>query len=92
MVPWPSGILAVGDGDAADLPLLERTSEAASEGTGVAGAEVGGSDVGDVVVGDVAATDPAGVTGFMRSPLSRAGAASGDSTRDTGAGGSTFSR
>ena len=78
MVPCPSGILAVGDGEAVDLPLLERTSETPSGCTGVAGADVVGSEVRAVVVGEVAATDAAGVTGFMRSPLSTAGAGSGD--------------
>jgi hypothetical protein len=72
MVPCPSGILAVGDGEAVDLPLFDRTRET-SAGIGVVGA-----DVGDVVVGELDATDAAGVTGFMRNPLIATGAGSGD--------------
>ena len=92
MVPCPSGILAVGDGEAADLPLFERTRVTESGCTGVGGADVVGSDEDKVVIGEVAATDAAGVTGFMRSPLMTAGAGSGDCTRDADASGSTFSR
>lgn len=90
-MPCPSGIRAVGDGEAADLPLLERTSETARDWTGVAGADAG-SDGGDVVVGELAVTEDAGVTGFMRRPLRTAGRGCGDAARDTGAGGSSFSR
>lgn len=78
MVPCPSGILAVGDGDLADLPLFERTSETASDCAGVAGTDAIDSDVGDVMVGEVAAIDATGVTGFIRSPLIPAGTESGD--------------
>ncbi len=92
MVPWPSGMRAVGDGDAV-RPLLERTRVTASGWRGVGGAVLAGSEVGDVVVvGEVAATEAAGVTGFIRSPLSTVGAESGEAALDVGAGGRTFSR
>lgn len=92
IVPCPSGILAVGDGDLADLLLFERTSETASGCTGVAGTDAIDSAVGDVMVGDVAAIDATGVTGFIRSPLIPTGTGSGDWARRVGAGGRTFSR
>ena len=63
-------------------PLFERTSVTAS-GWGVGGA---------VVVGDDAATDPAGVTGFMRSPLRTTGDSGGEAALGTGEAVSTFSR
>lgn len=78
IVPWPSGMRAVGLGLAADLPLFERSRAAAR---GVDGRDVAGSDVGEVVVGDVAATEAEGVTGFMRRPLRAEGAGSGDWAR-----------
>jgi hypothetical protein len=58
IVPAPSGIRAVGDGDAAERPLLERTTVS---WTGVGGAgEAGGDDA----IGD---------TGFICSPLKTEG-------------------
>lgn len=96
MVPFPSGMRAVGLGLVADLPLFERTRATAR---GVDGRDVAGSDVGEVMVGEVAATEAEGVTGFMRRPLRPLAAGSGDCARgdsargaDVGAGGSTFSR
>lgn len=89
MVPCPSGIRAVGDGDAV-LPLFDRMSVTTSG----CDAGVAGSDVGAVAVGDVATTDAVGVTGFMRSPLTAigVGAGRGDAALETGEGGRTFLR
>lgn len=84
IVPWPSGMRAVGLGLAPDLPLLERMRAAAR---GVEGRDVDGSEGGDGVVGELAATEPAGVTGFMRRPLRMPGAGRGDCARGDAARG-----
>ena len=67
-------------------PLFERTSVTAS-GWGVGGPAV----VGDDAATDPA-TDPAGVTGFMRSPLRMTGDTGGEAALAAGEAGSTFSR
>ena len=90
IVPAPSGIRAVGDGDAAERPLLERTMVI---WTGVGGAGEAG---GEATIGD---------TGFICSPLKTEGcrntgwevvvaAATGAATGAglAGAEGRTFSR
>jgi hypothetical protein len=58
IVPAPSGIRAVGDGDAAERPLLERTTVS---WTGVGGA------------GETGREDAIGDTGFICSPLKTEG-------------------
>ena len=88
IVPAPSGMRAVGDGDA--RPLFDRARLATD--TGVAGC--------DAVVGEP--TDATGVTGFIRSQLMHAGAGTtgcvgvakrGGGFGDFGGGeGSNFSR